>query len=74
MYDLATSSVLFLLLTPGVIVTLPPSGGLMAALIHAIVFYVIQSYLASYIPWWGIWVAAVVVVSGKLWMNRTPSY
>lgn len=76
MYDLVTSALLFLLLTPGVLLTLPPSGGIMAALVHAVVFYVVQAYLSSYVPWWGIWVAAVVVVGGKLWMARsaTPTY
>ena len=58
MYDLLTSSVLFIVLVPGVLVTLPPGGGLTAALVHGIVFYVVQRYLAQYVPWWGIWVIA----------------
>ncbi len=76
MYDLLTSAILFVILTPGVVLTLPPSGGIMAALVHAIVFYVIQAYLASYVPWWAIWVAGVVIVGGRLWSSRpaTPTY
>jgi hypothetical protein len=75
MYDLATSAALFLLLTPGVLVTLPPSGGIMAAVVHAVVFYVVQAFLSVYVPWWGVWVAAVVVVGGKLWAARSvPTY
>lgn len=73
MYDLATSAVLFVLLTPGVLLTLPPSGGIMAALVHAVVFYVVQAYLSTLVPWWAIWVAGAVVVGGRLWMARTPS-
>ncbi len=76
MYDLLTSAILFVILTPGVVLTLPPTGGIMAALVHAVVFYVIQAYLASYVPWWGIWIAGVVIVGGRLWASRsaTPSY
>lgn len=73
MYDLATSAVLFVLLTPGVLLTLPPSGGVMAALVHAVVFYVVQAYLSAYVPWWGVWAAAVVVVGGKLWAARSAA-
>ena len=73
MYDLLTSSVLFVILTPGVVLTLPPSGGIMAALVHAAVFYVIQAFVSQYIPWWGIWVAAVVIVGGRMWAARSPS-
>ena len=76
MYDLLTSAILFVILTPGVLVTLPPTGGIMAALVHAVVFYVIQAYLASYVPWWGIWIAGVVIVGGRMWSSRsaTPTY
>ena len=73
MYDLATSAVLFVLLTPGVLLTLPPSGGIMSAVVHAVVFYVVQAFLSSFVPWWGIWVAGVVVVGGKLWAARSAS-
>jgi hypothetical protein len=77
MYDSLTSALLFLLLVPGVVLTLPPSGGIMAAVVHAVVFYVVQVYLSAYVPWWGIWAAAAVIVGGKLFMARSsaaPSY
>ena len=76
MYDLLTSAVLFVILTPGVFLTLPPTGGLAAAVVHAVVFYVIQAYLSQLVPWWGIWIAAVVVVGGRVWASRsaTPTY
>lgn len=66
MYDLLTSSVLFLVLVPGVLVTIPPGGGIWAAVVHAIVFYVVQRYVASYVPWWGIWVIAAIALALKL--------
>jgi hypothetical protein len=66
MYDLFTSSILFLVLVPGVLVTLPPGGGITAAVVHAIVFYVVQRYVAAYVPWWGIWIIAVVAVLLKV--------
>ncbi len=76
MYDLLTSAILFVILTPGVVLTLPPSGGVTAAIVHAVVFYVIQAFLAQYIPWWAIWVAGVLIVGGRLWAARpaTPTY
>ena len=76
MYDPVTSSLLFFLLVPGVLITLPPGAStLIAALVHALVFWVVQNYLATYIPWWAIWVAAVVVAGGKYYASRsTPSY
>lgn len=76
MYDLLTSAVLFVILTPGVVLTLPPSGGIMAAVVHAVVFYLIQAYLSQFVPWWGIWAAGVLIVGGRLWAARsvTPTY
>lgn len=71
MYDLLTSSLLFIVLVPGVVLTLPPSGGLAAAIVHAIVFYVIQAFVSRYIPWWGIWIVAIVVILGKWYMSRS---
>lgn len=62
MYDLLTSSILFLALTPGVLLTLPPTGGILAALVHAAVFYVIQAYVSQYVPWWGIWVVGAIAI------------
>jgi hypothetical protein len=72
MYDPITSAALFVLLVPGVAITLPPGGGIWAALLHAVVFYIVQSYAAPYVPWWGIWVAMVLAVGFRLWMSRTP--
>jgi hypothetical protein len=71
MYDLLTSSVLFLLLVPGVLVTIPPGGGVWAALVHAVVFYVVQRYVASYVPWWGIWVLAAIAIALKVFSSPT---
>jgi hypothetical protein len=73
MYDLLTSSVLFLVLVPGVLVTLPPGGGLSAAVVHAVVFYVVQRFVAQYVPWWGIWVLAAVAVGLKLFSSPAQS-
>ena len=74
MYDLFTSSILFLVLVPGVLVTLPPGGGITAAIVHAIVFYVVQRYVAAYVPWWGIWVVAVIAVLLKVFGgSSTPA-
>jgi hypothetical protein len=74
MYDLFTSSILFLVLVPGVLVTLPPGGGISAAVVHAIVFYVVQRYVAAYVPWWGIWIVAVIAVLLKVFGgSSTPS-
>jgi hypothetical protein len=77
MYDLITSSVLFFLLVPGVLITLPPGAYfLITCLVHAVVFYVVQAYLAQYVPWWGIWIAAVVLVGLRMYMSRpaVPTY
>jgi hypothetical protein len=71
MYDLLTSSLLFVVLVPGVVLTLPPGGGLIAAIVHAVVFYVIQAFVSPFVPWWGIWILATVVVLGKWYMSRS---
>jgi hypothetical protein len=71
MYDLLTSSLLFVILVPGVALTLPPSGGLAAALLHAVVFYVIQAFVSQYVPWWGVWIVAIGVILGKWYMSRS---
>ena len=71
MYDLVTSAVLFFLLSPGVILTLPPgASAYVAALVHAVVFFVVQQYLSQYVPSWGIWVAAGIVFIGRWYMGR----
>ena len=62
MYDAFTTALLFLVLIPGVVITLPPGAStLTAALVHAVVFFAILVYFSSMIPWWGIWIAAAVV-------------
>lgn len=71
MYDLLTSSVLFLILVPGVLVTIPPGGGIIAAVVHAIVFFVVQRYVAQFVPWWGIWIIAAVAVLLKVFATPT---
>lgn len=72
MYDLLTSSILFVILVPGVLLTLPPTGGIMAAIVHAIVFYVVQAYVSIYVPWWAIWVVGIVALYRGF--TATPSY
>jgi hypothetical protein len=77
MYSLLTSAALFFILSPGVVLTLPPGGSpLVAGLVHAIAFYAIQAFLSEYIPWWAIWVVAGIVLIGKFYMGRssTPTY
>jgi hypothetical protein len=62
MYDIVTTSLLFFVLAPGVLLTLPPGGsGLIVGLVHTIVFFVVLQFLSRYIPWWGIWLTAVLV-------------
>lgn len=74
MYDLVTTTLLVLLLTPGILVTLPPGGSILTvAIVHAIVFYVVQTFLTRFVPWWGIWIAAAVVIAGRVWASRTPT-
>jgi hypothetical protein len=73
MYDLLTSSLLFVILVPGVALTLPPSGGLAAALLHAVVFYVIQAFVSQYVPWWGIWIVAIAVILGRWYASRSAA-
>lgn len=72
MYDPATAAVLFFLLVPGVLVTLPPGASpLVSGLVHALVFWIVFNYLSLYVPWWGIWIAGAVVLGGKLYMGRS---
>lgn len=74
MYDLITSSLLFFVLVPGVLVTLPPGASIgVSALVHAIVFYVVQAFLSRFIPWWAIWVVAVGVAGMKLYSRPAPA-
>lgn len=62
MYDIITTSLLFFVLAPGVLLTLPPGGSpFIVGLVHTIVFFVVIQFLSRYIPWWGIWIAAALV-------------
>ena len=73
MYDLLTSSMLFVLLTPGVLLSLPSSthGDAITALVHALVFWVVLRYLSGYVPWWCVWVAAIAAIGYKV--SNPPS-
>jgi len=71
MYDIFTTAYLFFLLCPGVVVSL--GSGMMAAAIHAIVFFVVLQYLSLYIPWWAVWLVGVPYISYKVWAGRSPA-
>ena len=64
MYDLATSSLLFVVLVPGVVLSL--GSGITAAIVHGIVFYVIQRFISQFIPWWVIWAIAIGAIGWRL--------
>lgn len=71
MYDLFTSAILFFLLAPGVILTLPPGASAhVAALVHAVVFYLVQTYLPNYVPSWGIWIVGAGILAIKVFLAR----
>ena len=77
MYDLITSTLLFVLLVPGFLLTLPPSGGVTAVVVHAIVFYVVQQFLSRIVPTWGIWIVVIGAIAIKVFMARSaaaPTY
>lgn len=75
MYDLITTSLLFVLLVPGVVLTLPPGASILtAAIVHAIVFYAVQVYVSMYVPWWAIWIAAALVIGARMYTPSTPTY
>lgn len=69
MYDLLTTAMLFVLLTPGVLLSLPSSthGDIVTALVHAFVFWVVLRFLSGYVPWWGVWLAAVALIGYKFY-------
>jgi len=73
MYDILTSTLLFALLVPGFALTLPPTGGIAAVVVHAIVFYVVQMFLPSYVPSWGIWIIAAIAIGAKVFMARSAT-
>jgi hypothetical protein len=64
MYDLVTSSLLFVALVPGVILSV--GSGVVAALIHGVVFYVVQAFLSRYVPWWAVWALVIAAVGWRL--------
>jgi hypothetical protein len=68
MYDIFTTAYLFFLLCPGVVLSL--GSGMVAAAIHAVVFFVVLQYLSLYVPWWAVWVVGVSFVSYKVWSGR----
>lgn len=75
MYDLITTALLFVILTPGVVLTLPPGASVItAAIVHAIVFYVVQAFVSRYVPWWGIWIIAAVVIGARMYTPSAPTY
>ena len=67
MYDLLTTALLFVLLTPGVLLSLPSSthGDILTALVHALVFLVVLRFLSGFIPWWSVWLGTIVLVGYK---------
>jgi hypothetical protein len=65
MYDILTTAYLFFLLCPGVLLSL--GSGMMAAAIHAVVFFVILQYISLYVPWWAVWVVGVPLVTYKVY-------
>jgi hypothetical protein len=67
MYDLLTSALLFVLLTPGVLLNIPSSthGDITTAIVHALVFWIVLRFLSGYIPWWMIWVASIGIIGYK---------
>jgi len=63
MYDLITSSLLFIALVPGVILSV--GSGVTAAIVHGVVFYVIQRFVSQYVPWWIVWAVVIIGVGWK---------
>lgn len=75
MYDLITTALLFVILTPGVVLTIPPGASVItAAIVHAVVFYVVQAFVSRYVPWWGIWIIAAVVIGARMYTPSAPTY
>jgi hypothetical protein len=48
--DMIVPTILFILLTPGVLLTIPPSGGQTAVLVHAAVFAILFALLRGIFP------------------------
>ena len=73
MYDPYTNAFLFFVLCPGVVLTLGPTT-LIAALVHAVVFWVFMQYMQMFIPWWGIWVLGAALVGFMNYRTVAPTY
>jgi hypothetical protein len=65
MYDIFTTTYLFFLLSPGVLLSI--GSGMMAAAIHMVVFFVILQYVSLYVPWWAVWLVGVPLVTLKVY-------
>jgi hypothetical protein len=72
MYDVVTSSLLFIALVPGVILSV--GSGVTAAIIHGVVFYVIQRFISQYVPWWIIWAVVILGVGWKFFGGSSANY
>lgn len=48
-------------LTPGILI---PAflGFFYSSLLHALVFYIVLSYVSNIVPWWVIWILAALAV------------
>jgi hypothetical protein len=74
MYDIITSALVFFLLVPGVVLTLPPGASAMvSAAVHAIVFYVVLRYASDYVPFWAIWIVAGGLLAYKMFVPASSS-
>jgi hypothetical protein len=69
MYDLLTTALLFVLLTPGVLLSLPSSthGDIVTALLHALVFWIVLRFLSGYVSWWIVWLVGVGILGYKFY-------
>jgi hypothetical protein len=65
MYSLLTSALVMFILTPGVLIP-PFFGTVYSALVHALVFYIVLTYVSNVVPWWVIWIlAGMAIYSGS---------
>jgi hypothetical protein len=69
MYDPITSALLFVILVPGVVLSI--GTGVVAALIHGAVFYFTQNLGSALVPWWVVWAVAILVVGWRLSNNSS---
>lgn len=72
MYDLFTTALLFVILTPGVLLSLPNGGhgDIITALVHALVFWIVLRFVSGVVSWWVIWLVAFAAIGYKFY---TPS-